>query len=104
MTAARPPLFHWLALVRAPGIGPATALRLLARFGDPDTLFAAGPAAWAQAGLPAALHGGLTRLDEGGIERDLEWLSGDDRHLLTWNDDRYPPLLREIAQPPVALF
>src|SRR5690349_25067991 len=98
MTAARPPLFHWLALVRAPGIGPATALRLLARFGDPDVLFAAGPAGWAQAGLPATLHEGLARPDPDGIARDLDWLAGDDRHLLTWNDVRYPPLLREIAQ------
>jgi DNA processing protein len=113
VTAARPSLFHWLALVRAPGIGPATALRLLARFGDPERLFAAGPGGWAQAGLPAALHEGLARPDRDGIERDLEWLSGDDRppteafggrHLLTWSDARYPPLLREIPQPPVALF
>jgi len=104
VTAARSPLFHWLALVRAPGIGPATALRLLARFGDPEPLFAAGRGGWAEAGLPAALQEGLARPDAAGIERDLEWLSGDDRHLLTWNDARYPPLLREIAQPPVALF
>jgi DNA processing protein len=104
VTTARSPLFHWLALVRAPGIGPATALRLLARFGDPERLVAAGRAGWAEAGLPAALQEGLARPDEAGIERDLQWLSGDDRHLLTWNDARYPPLLREIAQPPAALF
>lgn len=104
MTTARSPLFHWLALIRAPGIGPATALRLLARFGDPESLFAAGSEGWAQAGLPVALQAGLARPDRDGIEGDLRWLSGDDRHLLTWNDVRYPPLLREIAQPPVALF
>ena len=95
---------HWLALVRAPGIGPATGLRLLEHFGDPATLFAAGPEAWRQAGLPPALHAGLLRPDHDGVSQDLRWLEGDNRHLIAWSDPRYPPLLREIAQAPLALF
>lgn len=96
---------HWLALIRAPGIGPGTALRLLTRFGDPQALFAAGPAAWTAAGLSPALYAGLLSPDWGGVEQDLRWLDGDGgRHLVTWLDERYPPLLREIAQAPAALF
>jgi DNA processing protein len=108
MTSARialsDPDSAWLALVRAPGIGPATALRLLARFGDPQALFAAGPAAWAEAGLPGALHASLLHPDADGVEQDRRWLDADGRHLVAWTDARYPPLLREIAQPPIALF
>lgn len=108
MTSARialsDPDSAWLALIRAPGIGPATALRLLARFGDPQALFAAGPDAWAEAGLPAALHASLLQPDAAGVEQDLRWLAADGRHLVAWTDERYPPLLREIAQPPIALF
>jgi DNA processing protein len=103
-TIAPPQLRHWLALLRAPGVGPATALRLLSRFGDPQTLFAASPADWSAAGLPSALHEGLRKPDHEGVERDLRWLEGGDRHLVTWTDPRFPPLLREIHQAPVALF
>ncbi len=94
----------WLALIRAPGIGPGTALRLLTRFGDPQALFEAGPEAWSAAGVPQPLQQGLLSPDWPGVEQDLRWLAGDDCHLVTWLDPRYPPLLREIAQAPVALF
>lgn len=109
MTSARialhDSLSQWLALVRAPGVGPATALRLLARFGDPAALFAAGPGEWAAAGVPPVLHAGLLQPDTAGIEQDLRWLDGDGgRHLVPWGDARYPPLLREIAHAPIALF
>src|SRR5688572_21121341 len=80
------------------------ALRLLTRFGDPQALFAAAPADWTAAGLPTALHAGLLRPDWTGVEQDLRWLEGDGCHLVTWLDGRYPPLLREIAQAPAALF
>lgn len=95
---------YWLALVRAPGLGVAQAARLLGQFGDAATLFAAGPASWKAAGIPASLHAGLRAPDWAGIEQDLRWLEGEHRHLVTWNDPRYPALLREIPQAPVALF
>ena len=94
----------WLALIRAPGIGPGLAQRLLARFGDPQALLAAGPEAWTAAGVPAHLQQGLHSPDWPGVEQDLRWLSGADCHLLTWSDARYPTLLREVAQAPIALF
>lgn len=104
MSPADPSLRHWLALIRAPGIGPAMALRLLERFGDPQTLFAAGADAWTAAGVPVALHAGLHRPDRDGVEQDLLWLGQEGCDLVTWNDARYPPLLREIVQAPIALF
>src|SRR5690606_34096613 len=33
-----------------------------------------------------------------------DWLTRPDQHLLTWSDADYPPLLREIADAPVALY
>ena len=97
-------LRHWLALIRAPGLGAVAAAQLLERFGDPQALYAAGSHEWAAAGIPAALHQGLLRPDRQGIEQDLRWLDGDARHLITWNDPRYPAQLRQIVQAPVALF
>lgn len=94
----------WLALIRAPGIGPVTAGRLLAQFGDASTVLAAGPAAWRRAGLEERLFAGLQRPDEDGIARDLAWLDGAQRSLVVRGDARYPQRLLEIPQAPLALF
>lgn len=37
-------------------------------------------------------------------EDDLRWLEKPDRHLITWDDDDYPALLRETYDPPPVLF
>jgi len=42
--------------------------------------------------------------DEARIESDLQWLSQPGHHLLCWDDDAYPALLRRINSPPAALF
>lgn len=97
-------LRHWLALIRAPGIGAVQAARLLQQFGDPSNLFDSSAATWLAAGIPRALHAGLRDPDLEGIESDVRWLAGERRHLITWNDPRYPAALREIVQAPVALF
>ena len=38
------------------------------------------------------------------IEQCLAWARGDGHHLVALDDPRYPPLLREIADPPAVLF
>lgn len=46
----------------------------------------------------------ISRPDEQKIQADLEWLSQPNHHLLCWDDDAYPALLRRINNPPAALF
>jgi len=46
----------------------------------------------------------VSRPDEARIESDLRWLSHPDHHLLTWDDEAYPALLRRINSPPAALY
>lgn len=94
----------WLALVRAPGIGPVTAARLLDFFHSAESILAAGPRGWRSAGLEAELHAGLSAPDPALIESDLAWLSVSGRQLITCQDDAYPALLREISGAPIALF
>ncbi|HUS24194.1 MAG TPA: DNA-processing protein DprA [Candidatus Binatia bacterium] len=77
---------------------------MLQLFGDAPALLAAGPSGWRKAGVPLALHGGLAQPDGAGIDQDLAWLRGPGRTLLPIDDPRYPQRLREIAQPPLALF
>ena len=97
-------LRDWLALIRAPGIGPATAARLLEFFHSPQAVLAAGPRGWRSAGLEGDLHAGLAKPDLDLIATDLAWLAGPNRQLLTVLDDAYPPLLREVGGAPIALF
>ena len=95
---------YWLALIRVPGVGAAGARALLTRFGDARRLFEAGEAAWREAGLPAAVRAQLAKPGWTAVEKDLAWLAQPHRHLLTYADPAYPPLLREIPDPPPALF
>jgi len=101
-------LRSWLALIRVPGLGPGGARRLLQRFGDAQAVLAAGVPAWRGAGVTEALCQGLAQPDWAGVELDLAWLdpssAAASRSLISFRDPRYPPLLAEIAQAPLALF
>lgn len=98
-------LKSWLVLLRAPGIGPATAARLLEHFGSPQAVLNARPAQWKSAGLDRKLHAGLAQPDEAALTTELAWFgTAPARGLIPISDPRYPAQLREIAQAPVALF
>ena len=110
----------WLALIRVPGLGPGRARRLLERFGEPAAVLDAGVPAWRGAGLSEPLCQALAQPDWAGVDLDLAWLAqsgpasgaagpagesaAPPRSLITFRDPRFPPLLAEIAQAPLALF
>lgn len=54
--------------------------------------------------LPEKLRSALHHPDWPQVEQDLLWLESSDRFVLTLTDPRYPPLLREIPDPPPLLF
>ncbi len=54
--------------------------------------------------LPGEAIDYLLAPDWDAVDHDLVWLSGENNHLLTCQDPRYPRLLTEIADPPVLLF
>ncbi len=43
-------------------------------------------------------------VDEAKVQAELNWLMGTQNFLITYFDDRYPDLLRQINDPPIALF
>ncbi len=102
----------WLALSRLPEIGARGAQRLLAAFGSIEAIFAASAPALRRAlgdggggrcyerAIAAILDGPDQRI----LARDLEWLAQRGHHLIAWTDPAYPPLLREIADPPPVLY
>lgn len=103
----RPPkseLTYWLALLRAPGIGPRSYQKLLDHYHQPSEVF--GQALGDEAGphLPEATRQWLANPDWSVVEQDLAWLRQRDAHAITWDDARYPRQLREIDSSPPILF
>lgn len=96
---------YWLALHRAPGVGPRRFQKLLEHFGSARATFEAGVEDLVGAGIREAdLSSYLQKPDWGAVERDLAWLNRPDRQLLRLTDATYPVRLRQIANPPPLLF
>ncbi|TWI01679.1 DNA processing protein [Luteimonas cucumeris] len=94
------------ALLRLHAAGGTTASRrqLLESHATPAAALAAGRRAWRDAGLDDAQIRALEREETDDLARSRTWLAQPDHHLLGWHDADYPPLLRRISSPPLALF
>lgn len=90
--------------MRAPGLGGARLVSLIDTFGGAGRLVRASRSSLQQAGLKDEAIAAISRPDPARLEQDLAWLAEPGNHLLTWHDDRYPALLRDIASAPAALF
>ncbi len=94
----------WLRLMRS-GLNVRTLRTLLEQYPDTDHLLAA-TARDLEHHFPHAR--GVTRrlraAQRADVSADLAWLAGAGRHLIHFHDPHYPPRLKEIADPPPALF
>jgi DNA processing protein len=101
----RADLADWIALNMIRGIGSRTANQLIDRFGSPAGVFAASRLALQKEGLKSEtiqeLHDSEI-LDKAGAE--IERLEQLGARVVTLEDKEYPPLLREIHDPPIALY
>lgn len=91
----------WIALQRVPGLGPATLAKLIDQFGCPETILN-NPGQLQ--GLSQTVIEGIRKPDWDKVDADLAWLSAENRHLIAIDDPRYPPLLKEIPDPPMLLY
>ncbi len=94
----------WLALLRVPGLGPATLDNLLAIFKRPAAILEADRQTLARCGIKAAMIASIHRPDWHQVEQDLRWARQPRRFILTRRDPRYPALLQQIPDPPPLLF
>ncbi|SUO94568.1 DNA-processing protein DprA [Suttonella ornithocola] len=98
----------WCRFNRISGLGIKSGMEILATFGSPEAFFAASD---------ADVRKCLTQIDEKhwqqwrkhakevDITLDIEWLEkAENRHIITIDDARYPPLLKEISDPPLLLY
>jgi DNA processing protein len=73
-------------------------------FGSIELVVRASLKSLERAGLDSETARYLLQPDQALLDSDQEWLSQPGHDLLTWDSDRYPALLRNIASPPAALY
>lgn len=95
---------HWLALSQTRGIGGVTFLKLIEQFGSPREVFAQSAACLQAAGLSEAVAAAVQKPEWVAADACLDWLAGDGCHAVTLCEEIYPPLLKQIHDPPPVLF
>ncbi|HTM87528.1 MAG TPA: DNA-processing protein DprA [Terriglobales bacterium] len=96
---------HWMALALTPGLGPTRARHLAEYFGSVDHVFQSSLTSLEAAGIPAAAAQSLATgkslelADEELVRARVAGAS-----IITLDDPAYPTQLRQIYDPPLALY
>jgi DNA processing protein len=96
----------WLKLIRADGIGPTTFAKLISHFGSVDRVLGASASELAKIdgiGLKTAEQISATR-DKFDTTAELDLAGKLDVWIIHLNDKRYPPVLKQIYDPPPVLY
>lgn len=97
---------NWLKLIRADGVGPATFGKLIKRFGSAERVLGASVSELAKTnglGFKTAERIAATR-DKFDPAPELELAQKLGVWLINLDDERYPPVLRRIYDPPPVLY
>lgn len=96
-------LAAWLRLTLTPGIGGETQRKLLAAFGLPEAIFAAGRLA--VRAVAGERGDAIFDFDPAeAVDRSIAWAERPDQHIITLGDPDYPASLLEIPDPPTLLY
>ena len=96
---------NFLRLFHTKGIGRITLLRLNDYFdGDFNHVFATSHSELVSAGLSGNQIERIKGPVNTQVERDMDWLEQIDNHIICFNDEQYPSLLRETVDFPVLLY
>jgi len=90
--------------LRAPRLGGARLIELVETFGGVEALVRAPRRELERAGLAADSVDALRHPDDALQAADAAWLNEAGHHLLTYDDERFPALLRDTPSPPAALW
>jgi len=96
---------YWIGFNLIKGIGAVRMQALVAHFGDLESAWRADPADLAEAGLGAKVIERVAQAREK-VDLDQVWarIESQGIKILTWQDEAYPPRLKEIEQPPPVLY
>ncbi|MFB3813221.1 MAG: DNA-processing protein DprA [Terriglobales bacterium] len=94
-----------MALSLTPGLGPTRIRRLVDQFGVVDQVFQASLTELEAAGLPASAAQAIgTGKSLAGAEEELVRAAAAGAEVITPDDPLFPPALKEIYDPPAALY
>lgn len=98
-------ILHWLALVMTPGLGTKRAMDLVAQYGSPEQILRLDARELESAGVAPAvassMAAGCSYAPAAEVAERTKRMGAE---TLCWADPRYPARLREIYDPPLALF
>jgi len=94
----------WFALLRAPAGVNETLRALLSQLGTAVQIFDADRKFLSEFGLHQKTIDYLQNPPWEKVEKDLLWYQSPGSHLITCTHQHYPPLLKEIYDPPLALY
>lgn len=100
-------LSYWLALHKAPGIGPASFSLLFEHYHNPRILFES-PETLKSLALSSvqrnAIQHAIQTPDWQAVEQELNWSDAPENHILLLTQTDYPELLKQIHSPPPILY
>jgi DNA processing protein len=98
-------LKYWLALSRTDALTPLRFRRLIKAFGSAERIFCASRAAIVRAGIPdEAAEKLIAKRSAANLDEELARLRKANAQAIPITDPRYPPILREIHDPPPVLY
>src|SRR5512146_2742515 len=107
-TAKFAPATHhvqWLALALTPSLGPSRCRRLVEHFGSTKAVFTASLTELEAAGLPAAAAQSIALGKSSELaQEEMVRAASLGAQIVTLDDPGYPPLLKQIYDPPVTLY
>ena len=104
MTHTENSLRNWLALSHVNKLGPVRIHSLLEVFKTPSVIFEVGRSGWQDAGLSEKMMEYLSAPDWEKVDADLRWVEQDNANIITLDDERYPPMLKNISDAPSILY
>lgn len=96
--------YYLLALAHIPTLLPATALKLQQYWPDLSELFSLSQSQLIEAGLKAKQANMIANFNFEPVDKTLAFCKEQGHFIITFNDDDYPALLKEIANPPLVLY
>ncbi len=96
---------YWVGFNLVKGVGAVRFQALLDTFGDAEKAWRASPAALMSAGLSQKIVANLVEI-RSKVDPEKYWEGIQKRgfHVITWLDEAYPRLLKEVDQPPPVLY
>src|SRR5688500_3511894 len=95
---------YWIAAIHLEGIGPIHIHQWLKEVDDLKTLFSLSVPQLQKLKLTARQIHALKTPHCKAVQNDMRWAEQEQSHIVAYDSEKYPALLREIPDAPLVLF